>query len=314
MASDSIKALVDRFAGDLLAAGHDRNPDFFSSSAATMAEARNELYYLLGFVLQKDKVFLLSHGDYVLTEKEYGQFSEVYEKRKSGEPLAYLTGIKEFYGYNFFAEPSTLIPRPETELLVDEALGYLRGTALDTLSVCDLGSGTGCILLSVLKEEPRAFGIGIDINDQAVSLAKRNACALGLSSKANFYADDFTDGEFAGRLLAYSQGKKFCCLVSNPPYIPDFEYACLDRSVKNFEPQTALVSGENSEGLTGLFHIERLLILAEKVLESGGLLLFEHGYNQGDSVRCLCEKYAFSNVHTLYDLAGSERALYALKK
>lgn len=309
-----IKDIVDNFSADLIGGCCGSGFSFFSSAACTMAEARNELYYLLGFVLKKEKVFLLSHGEYVLSETEQKQFLAAYKRRKSGEPLAYLTGSKEFYGRDFFVDSSTLIPRPETELLVEHAVRYLRGCQADSLRVCDLGTGTGCILLSVLSEEKRTAGIGIDINDEAVRLAGRNALAMGLEHRADFYADDFTEAGFAERLLSHSNGMKFSCLLSNPPYIPDFEYVCLDCSVKNYEPMTALVSWEDSEGQKGLHHIEALFSLAEKVLQSRGLLLIEHGYNQGEAVRGLCRKHAFSDICTLFDLAGNERALYALRK
>lgn len=309
-----VKDMIEYFSDKLLLAQHVENKNFFYSGVENKAEARKEIAYLLAFVLRKDKVFLLTHGSHVLSEQETAMFSRLFARRLQGEPLAYLLGKKEFFGYEFLCNGSTLIPRPDTELLVEEALGFFSAAVSESPYVCDMGTGTGCILLSIMKEEKRCVGIGVDINEEAVALAKKNAVNLGLAERALFFADDFADKNFADRLLAKTGGKKIHCLISNPPYIPDFEYERLDISVKNFEPKTALLSYENSCGTKGLYHAEALLLLGERVLESGGLLLMEHGYNQGRALRDLCAGHAYHGIKTCYDLGGNERALFAVRK
>lgn len=281
----------------------------------SLAEAKNEVYYLLAFVLKKDKVFLLSHAEYVLSTQEQDFFINCFEKRKKGEPLAYITGQKEFYGNIFLVDSSALIPRPDTEILVEEAINYYLAQVHDLpFTVMDLGTGTGCILLSMLKECKNSFGYGIDINANARELAQQNARQLGLEEKCQFFTADFTSSLFLEQTMQeILHGKQIDCLVSNPPYIPDFEYQVLDESVKQYEPKDALVSGQAQNGEYGLAHAEKILQLGEKLLKTGGLLLIEHGYNQGKAMQVLCAQYGYTAIKTLFDLAQNERVLSAIK-
>lgn len=311
----SIQGILQNYGQDLFTALHYEAQSAFSSGMESPADAKNELYYLLAHVLQKDKVFLLSHGEYVLSAAEFEIFSSHFERRKKGEPLAYITGQKEFFGNMFFVDSSTLIPRPDTEILVEAAINFYLTQKQDAeMFFMDLGTGTGCILLSILKECEGSVGYGVDINAKAIELAGKNAHALRLSARSNFYAADFTAPSFFEQAETLLQGKKADCLVSNPPYIPDYEYRVLDDSVKAYEPKTALVSGEAQNGESGLEHAEKIIVLGEKLLRSGGLLLIEHGYNQGKSMRELCSRYEYAAIKTCFDLAKNERALYAIKK
>lgn len=315
MQNISLFALVQEFGEELYAVLQQREQSLYTTGINSLADAKNEIYYLLSFVLQKDKVFLLSHAEYVLSKAEWELFIHSFERRKKGEPLAYITGQKEFYGSNFFVDASTLIPRPDTEILVDEAVAYFTEQKHNQpLYVMDLGTGTACILLSVLKECPQCFGYGIDINKKAIELAKRNASHLGLAERCHFFTADFTNEAFLDQVEDILQGKQLDCIVSNPPYIPDYEYHVLNDSVKQFEPKAALVSGEAQNGENGLAHAEKILQAGEKLLTSGGLLLIEHGYNQGKAMQALCAHYHYTSIKTLMDLGGNERALYAIKK
>lgn len=312
----SIYETVQAYGQELYTYLQPKEQSLFSSGTADLAEAKNEIYYLLAYVLEKDKVFFISHAEYILTEQEQKAFLECFNRRKKGEPLAYIVGQKEFYGNTFFVDSSTLIPRPDTEILVEEAVSYYQRQGQDTsFYIMDLGTGTGCILLSILKECKNSFGYGIDINPHAVELAEKNACRLGLNEKSRFFAADFTDALFLEQVRQERVlGGQLDCLVSNPPYIPDYEYQALDTSVRQYEPETALVSGQAQNGENGLAHAEKILQLGEKFLKPGGLLLIEHGYNQGKALQKLCSCYAYTAVKTLFDLAGNERALYAIKK
>ncbi len=315
MQNFSLFTLVQEFGKELFAVLQPKEQSLYNTGINSLADAKNEIYYLLSFVLQKDKVFLLSHAEYVLSKTERELFMRSFERRKKGEPLAYITGQKEFYGSNFFVDSSTLIPRPDTEILVDEASAYFTVQKHNqSFYVMDLGTGTACILLSVLKECRQCFGYGIDINKKAIELAKRNADRLGLAKRSQFFTADFSNEAFIAQLEEILQGKQLDCIVSNPPYIPEYEYFALDDSVKQFEPKSALVSGQAQNGENGLAHAEKILQAGEELLKSGALLLIEHGYNQGKAMQALCSHYHYTSVKTLMDLGGNERALYAIKK
>lgn len=316
MKNFSIHEIVQVYGQKLYFFLQPQEKNFFSSGLTDLAEAKNEIYYLLAYVVKKNKVFLISHSEYVLTEEEQKTFLQCFDRRKNGEPLAYITGQKEFYGNNFFVDTSTLIPRPDTEILVEEAVGYYQQQGKNpSFQIMDLGTGTGCILLSVLKECENSFGYGIDINSHAVELAEKNAFALALEQRSKFFEANFTNVSFLEQALnEILQGRQLDCLVSNPPYIPVFEYQALDKSVRQYEPETALVSGQAQNGENGLAHAEKILQLGEKLLKPNGLLLIEHGYNQGKALQKLCSGYAYTAVKTLFDFAGNERALYAIKK
>lgn len=311
----SLQDILQKYGQELFNALQAEKQNLFSFGIESLADARNEIYYLLAYCLKKSKVFLLAHGNYVLTDAELEIFSSCFERRKKGEPLAYIVGQKEFFGNTFFVDSSTLIPRPDTEILVEEALQFYSARKHENkFYILDLGTGTGCILLSILKECKLSFGYGIDSNAHATVLAKKNAKALGLAGCSEFLTADFTSSLFFEQMEEFLQGEKVDCLVSNPPYIPEFEYQMLDKSVLQYEPKTSLVSGQAQNGESGLAHAEKIFLLGEKVLKAGGLLLIEHGYNQGRGMRELCSSYAYTAIKTLVDLGQNERALYAVKK
>lgn len=315
METKSIEQIILEYSSNLLKYYKNNENDFFGSGISDMKEARNEIGYLLCHILNKDKVFLLSHGSYVLTERQMRDFLACYDRRCKGEPLAYIQGRKEFFGYDFFVDGSTLIPRPDTEILVETCLGLLKN---DDVTVLDLGTGTGCILLTLLKEKSSARGAGIDISPQAIALARKNAENLGCGGRAEFFVGDFSGTDFAENLQMLLKEKgfsdRFDCIVSNPPYIPSEEYEKLHPSVKDYEPRQALVSPQSSQCREGFFHIEAIIRIAAKMLKQGGLLLIEHGYNQGKISRELCSREEFAQIRTICDYAQNERVLAAVKK
>ncbi len=169
METFSIHFIISEYAKELFACLQAKGKNSFDCGMERLADAANEVYHLLSFVLEKDKVFLLSHKEYELTASERETFLTCFERRKNGEPLAYIVGRKEFYGYDFLVDNSTLIPRPDTEILVDEAIKFYyfqkdnentseKTCAISNFQIVDLGTGTGCILLSVLKECGNACG------------------------------------------------------------------------------------------------------------------------------------------------------------
>lgn len=309
-----IKDIISQFSKFIYDSDKIDSEGLFFSGIDSLALARKEIEILLMHVLNKDKVFLRTHDFCYISEYEFQLLTNLVERRAKGEPLAYLLGKKEFFGYDFYVDNTTLIPRADTEILIETALEYFKNKN-KPIHIADFGTGTGCILLTLLKELEQSKGIGIDIAKGSISLAMKNCSALDLDKSVMFFSMDFTDKNFFQEFTTVIQKmniNKFDLVISNPPYIPENEYTVLDNSVKNYEPKTALYSPNTK--YSGLYHIEKVIELAEKLLNQKGLLLIEHGYNQGKAVRESCYLYDFDEIKTGYDYGGNERFLYAVKK
>ena len=255
---------------------------------------------LICHVLGIDKVALVAHSEDEVPPEAEKKLEILLERRLAGEPVAYLTGHREFYGRDFFVDSSTLIPRPETEHLVEAALEFFRDG--ETIRFLDLGTGSGCIAVTLAAERPLWKGTAVDISPEALAVAERNAEANGVSGQLVFLQADFT------RPLPLAAGS-FDLVVSNPPYISEEEYAGLDAGVRNFEPRSALVPGPE-----GLEHPRAVEAAARALLNEGGLLLMEHGYLQGDACRALCPDAYWKDMRTGRDLAGKDRFLFAVRR
>lgn len=310
-----IKDEINKLSNILIGCSNSTKKDFYFSGIDSKAMARKEVEIIFSYILKKDKVFLKIHDIITISNKDYEKIYALIKRRLKGEPLAYLIGTKEFFGYDFFVDSSTLIPRADTEVLVETALAYFLDKK-ETIYCSDFGTGTGCILLTLLKEWKNAYGIGLDISENALNLAKKNAKFLDVADRAFFLQSDFTCFDFMDNFSTFLnlsvKQKSLDLLISNPPYIPQNEYDCLDNSVKGYEPKTALYSPNAL--YKGTFHIEKLIQIAEKFLKPKGLLLIEHGYNQGNAVYNICSSYAFEKIETKYDYAGNERFLFAIKQ
>ncbi len=248
-----------------------------------------EVRTLLQAVLQVNHAYLLSHPEYQLSDEQYARFSAWFERRLSGEPIAYILGEREFFGINFKVSPATLIPRPETELLVELALQ--RMSQQGVCRVLDMGTGSGAIALSIAHERPNAEVVAVDASEAALEIAQLNAQQLKLKNVKLMRSDWF----------AALQGDRFDVIVSNPPYIAADD-AHLTQGDLRFEPRTALASGAD-----GLEDLIRICAHAKSHLNAQGWLLLEHGYNQAESVRVLLQQLGFSDVFSAKDLAGIER-------
>lgn len=255
---------------------------------------------LLCHVLGIDKVALVAHSEEEVPPEAENVLEALLERRLRGEPAAYLVGSREFYGRDFFVDSSTLIPRPETEHLVDAALEFFRGR--DHVRFLDLGTGSGCLAVTLAAERPSWSGVAVDISPEALNMARRNADAHGVSASVEFVQADFTGPlPFACR--------SFDLVISNPPYISEEEYAGLDPGVRNFEPRSALVPGPE-----GLEHPRAVEAAARALLKEGGLLLMEHGWLQGEACRALCPDAYWMDMRTGCDLAGKDRFLFAVRR
>lgn len=249
---------------------------------------RRDAEILLGFTTGKARTFIMAFGETTLSEAERRQLSQLLERRVAGEPIAYLTGQKEFWSLPLGVSPATLIPRPDTECLVEHAVSYLPASPADIL---DLGTGTGAIALAIATERPDCRVQGVDVQPEAVALAKENAQRLGISNAC------FTQGSWFTGLA----GQRFALIVSNPPYI-DAEDSHLSQGDVRFEPSSALVSGEK-----GLADLRVIITESPHYLLPGGGLLLEHGWQQGEAVRDLLKQHGFIRVETCKDYGGNER-------
>ena len=276
---------------------------------------------LLRAALRLSKTDLARDPDAEMTPEEQNAADTLAGRRSRGEPFAYLTGTCEFYGRDLLVSPSVLIPRPETETLIEEALRLLPPPAEDGRPgpanrplVIDIGTGSGCIALTLLAERPFLRAAGVDISRDALQTAAANAEKLGFPPDASgsivFAEDDMTAEGFAERMSARFGPADM--IVSNPPYVTEEEYERTSVSVRAFEPKTALTSPDG-DGLPGCALIAAVIRAASSLLRPGGALLIEHGCSQGAAVRSLMGRYGFSDVRTVRDLAGMERCTAAVR-
>lgn len=244
---------------------------------------------LLRHVIARDGAYLMAHPEITLSPAELRSFTALVDRRVKGEPVAYLTGEREFYGRPFKVSPAVLIPRPETELLVDLALERVPREA--TARVLDLGTGSGCIAIAIASERPNAKVLAVDRSPEALAVARRNAVDLRVGN-VSFLQSDWFEG------LAR---ENFEVIVCNPPYVAHDDPHLKEGDVQ-FEPRAALAAGPD-----GLDAIRRIIGQAARFLVQGGWLLMEHGYDQAAAARSLFQSAGYSEVLSASDLAGIER-------
>ena len=260
-----------------------------SSTRAGDVEARHEAEILLGHALERSRAWLYAHADAVPDESARGRFVQLLAARARGEPVAYLIGRRGFWTFDLEVTRDVLIPRPETELLVELALERIPHDRES--DVADLGTGSGAIALAIASERPRARVLATDASAAALAVARGNAQRLGIDNV------DFAQGDWCAALGT----RRFDVIVSNPPYIADGD-THLGAGDLRFEPLAALVSG--SDGLDAIHHI---VVSAPAHLEPGGCLLFEHGYDQGERARTRLLESGFGEVFTARDMQQLER-------
>lgn len=272
-------ALIEKAATQLLLAGIE----------APQREAR----LLLAHVLEMPAAELALIGDRPVSLAEAGQFADAVERRAGHEPFAYITGRRDFWTLELEVTPATLIPRPDTETLVEMALKIV-GHASAPVRILDLGTGTGAILLALLSELPRAEGVGVDVSDGALEVAKRNALRAGLGDRARFSRSSWWS----------HAGSDYDLIVSNPPYIPSRDVDGLDADVRDFEPRLALDGGPD-----GLGAYRAILSVAAQRLTSHGAVLFEVGVGQAGDVADMMRKSGLPYTAIRRDFGGIERVV-----
>lgn len=254
-----------------------------------LREARLEAQILLCHALGVSRSHLISHDRDPLTPRDESAYSALLTRRLSGEPIAYIVGRREFYGLEFHTTAAVLIPRPETELLVEQALAHIKEST--ACKVLDLGSGSGAIAISIARHRPVALVTAVDRSPEALAVAQGNADRLEAHNVRFVHSDWF------GAL----PGERFDLIASNPPYIAAADPHLQQGDVR-FEPLSALASGPD-----GLDDIRTIVAAAQSHLNPGGWLLFEHGYDQGERCRTLLLQNGFNRVETVPDLAGIPR-------
>lgn len=243
---------------------------------------------LLERVLEKPRAWLIAHADEAVGAEAEQAFLVLAERRRQGEPVAYILGEREFYGLKFQVSPAVLIPRPETELLVELALARMPMDA--TVRVLDLGTGSGAVAVALAKQRPQARLTAVDVDYAALPVARANAKRHRVSVR-------FFCGDWFGAL----PGESFDLIVSNPPYVASADPHLATGDVR-FEPQRALVGGAD-----GLDCIRAIVAKARAHLNPGAWLLFEHGYDQAAACRALLEAEGYRDVQSWPDLAGIAR-------
>ena len=262
-----------------------------------VAEARREAGSLLSHVIGKDRTFLISHAEDVLGERELESFENAIARRAKGEPAQYITGTQDFYGRAFRVTPDVLIPRPETELLVEAGLELMNDGAM----ICDVGTGSGCIAITLLCERSDARAVAVDVSEAALEVARANAQKLSVHDRIDFRVSDC--------FAALREGKDlFDLIVSNPPYVSANQLPGLQREVRDHEPLVAL-----SPGADGLSVIKRLLLDSPQFLKPNGYLLMEIGFDQGERVEQLIDPNIWTLKEINPDLQGIPRIVVLQK-
>ncbi|AYN30111.1 peptide chain release factor N(5)-glutamine methyltransferase [Buttiauxella sp. 3AFRM03] len=249
---------------------------------------RRDAEILLGFVTGKARTFILAFGETELAAEQQQQLAVLLARRVKGEPIAHLVGEREFWSLPLRVSPVTLIPRPDTECLVEQALARMPATAC---SVLDLGTGTGAIALAIASERPDCDVVALDLIPDAVELARDNASRLGITNVEVLQSNWFSA----------LNTQRFAVIVSNPPYIDEEDPHLLQGDVR-FEPRSALVADNH-----GLADLRTLVETSRNFLESGGWLLLEHGWQQAAQVRELFSDAGYTEIQSCQDYGGNDR-------
>jgi release factor glutamine methyltransferase len=251
---------------------------------------------LLSSSIKRDKKHIILNPKELLNSEQLGKFKSLIERRKKGEPIAYLINKKDFWKDEFFVNKDVLIPRPDTELIIEQVLKIYSKMAQS--QVLDIGTGSGCILLSILKERPNFYGTGIDISKKSINVSKFNAKQLNLINRVKFFhssVDNFKIG-------------KYDLIVSNPPYIELLNLKYLEKDVVNFEPKLAL-----NGGLDGFSKIRKVINKAKNLIKKNGKFILEIGFNQKNKVKKILKEEGFYVNKSIKDYGNNDRCIISTK-
>lgn len=251
---------------------------------------------LLSNSIKRDKKHIILNPKEVLNSEQLGKFKSLIERRKKGEPIAYLINKKEFWKDEFFVNKDVLIPRPDSELIIEQVLKIYSKD--DQLQILDIGTGSGCILLSILKERSNFYGTGIDISKKSINVSKFNAKQLNLTNRVKFFhssVDNFNNG-------------KYDIIVSNPPYIKQLSLKYLEKDVVNFEPKLAL-----SGGFDGFSKIRKVINKTSNLIKKNGKFILEIGFNQKNKVIKILKEEGFYVNKAIKDYGNNDRCIISTK-
>jgi release factor glutamine methyltransferase len=251
---------------------------------------------LLSKSINKDKKYIILNSKKILSSKQLDSFNSYIDRRKNGEPIAYLINKKEFWKDEFYINKDVLIPRPDTELIIEQVLkNYQKQSQLQVL---DIGTGSGCILLSIIKERPNFYGTGIDISKKSINVSKINAKQLNLTNRVKFIhssVDNFNIG-------------KYDLVVSNPPYIKFLNLKYLEKDIVNFEPTLAL-----NGGFDGFSKIKKVISKASTLIKKNGKFILEIGFNQKNKVKEILNEESFYVNKAIKDYGNNDRCIISTK-
>lgn len=267
--------------------------NYFKSK--NIQSARLDAEVLLSHVLRQERIYLYVHFDEPMEQNELSKFREYVKKRAQHVPIAYIIGEREFMGLPFKVTKDTLIPRPDTEILVENVLNNVDRDK--EIEIVDIGTGSGAIILSLLVNLPKAQGKTVDISSKAIEVAKENAVNLQVNDRCEF---------FVGDLFAPLNGSKFDVIVSNPPYIPQKDIATLEDDVKEYEPVSALTDGGD-----GLSYYRRLLSEGKAYIKENGFIALEIGIYQSNDVKQIAMDNGWKDIKIIKDYAGIDRVVLA---
>ena len=251
---------------------------------------------LLSTVIKKDRKFILLNLDKELDQNDQDNFKDLILKRSRGKPLAYLTGTKSFWKYDFKVNEKVLIPRPDTEIMIEQVLKIYKNKKY--LNFLEVGVGSGCIAISILKEKKSFFGTGIDLSQECTEICRYNAKKLGVSERIKLFKSDVDNLIF----------RKYDLIVSNPPYIKKLDLNKLNRDVIDYEPKMAL-----DGGLEGLSVIRKVIKKSSELIKTNGKLILEIGHDQKEFVKKMLKANNFYVNKTLKDLAKNDRCIISTK-
>ncbi len=252
---------------------------------------------LMSQVFDKSRADIVLNSNIKLSDKEIVQYNKLIEQRSKKKPIAYITGKKEFWKYEFFVNKDVLVPRPDTEIIVEQTLKLTKNKS--RLKILDIGTGSGCILLSILKEKKNFYGTGIDICSKTLEICKVNIKKLDLINRIKLFKSDVDNFNYG----------KYDLVISNPPYIKKFDLKYLEKDVYDYEPKIAL-----DGGIDGLLEIKKIICNSYKFIKKNGVLILEIAFDQTENVKRILRKNGYYIRNVVKDLADNNRCIISIKK
>jgi len=251
---------------------------------------------LISKVIHKDRNQIIMSPNINLKNNQFLEFKQLITERSKGKPIAYLIGKKDFWKYEFEIKDGILIPRPDTEIIVEETLKLTKNKS--KLKVLDIGVGSGCILLSILKERKNFSGIGVDVSKKCLDLCRINTNKLGIKNRVKFFKSNIDNFDYG----------KYDLIISNPPYINRLDLKYLEKDIKNFEPKLAL-----DGGFDGTSEVRKIIKKSSELIKKNGKLILEIGFDQKERVKKLLKNKGFYINKVLKDYAKNDRCIISTK-